>query len=116
MECIFCKIIKGEIPSEKILETENIVVFKDINPQARVHLLVVPKKHLKNVTELDEGNGNIVKDMFLAAKKTAEITGISETGYRTIINSGPDSGQEVDHIHLHVLGGEKIGPLNYSVR
>jgi len=114
MDCIFCKIINNEIPCDKVLETENVIVFKDINPQAKVHLLVVSKMHIKNVNELNSDNSGIMADIFLAAKKAAEISNISESGYRTIINSGEDSGQEVDHIHLHILGGEKIGPLNYK--
>ncbi len=112
MECIFCKLEKGEIPAEIVFENEKVLVFKDINPQAKVHLLVIPRQHILNVNGLEPENAQIMGEMFLAAKKAAELAGIAESGYRTLINSGPDAGQEVDHIHIHILGGEKLTLLN----
>ncbi len=112
MDCIFCKLQKGEIPSEIVFENDKVVVFKDINPLAKVHLLVIPREHILNVNEIEPKNAEIMGEMFLAAKKAAEISGIAQSGYRTIINSGADAGQEVGHIHLHIMGGEKLGFLN----
>jgi histidine triad (HIT) family protein len=110
MDCIFCKIIAGEIPSKKVYENESIFVFEDINPAAPVHLLVVPKMHFDNLNNLNEENSSMMSEMFLGVKKAAEIKGIDE--YRIIINNGKSSGQEVFHLHIHILGGkENMGPM-----
>ncbi|MCD6323109.1 MAG: histidine triad nucleotide-binding protein [Clostridiales bacterium] len=108
-DCIFCKIIDGEIPSNTIYETEKIKVFKDINPVAPVHLIIVPKIHIEDLNSLNEENGGVVVDCMLAAKKVAEISGISESGYRVISNCGEDGGQTVQHLHFHVIGGVSMG-------
>lgn len=107
--CIFCKIIKGEIPSTKVYEDEDIIAFKDINPAAPVHVLVVPKQHIESLEELDEENIKVVVPAHRAIKKVAEITGVAEQGYRVIVNCGEGAGQTVMHLHYHVLGGVKMG-------
>ncbi|MCK5759205.1 MAG: histidine triad nucleotide-binding protein [Clostridiales bacterium] len=108
-DCIFCKIIDGEIPSDTVYETEKIKVFKDINPVAPIHLIIVPKIHIEDLNSLDETNASVVTDCILAAKKVAEISGISENGYRVISNCGEDGGQSVQHLHFHVVGGISMG-------
>ncbi len=106
--CIFCKIINKEIKSEFVYEDENFVVFKDINPQAPIHLLIVPKKHIVNINDVDENNVEILKNVFLVAKKVAEKFNVKENGYRIVVNTNKDAGQEVFHIHFHFLAGRKF--------
>ncbi|MBT3182446.1 MAG: histidine triad nucleotide-binding protein [Deltaproteobacteria bacterium] len=110
-DCIFCKIANGEIPSEKIFEDEEIIAFNDINPAAPKHMLIVPKEHIPTLNDLQERHVPLIGKMFATAKDLAKKTGISESGYRTIINCNGDSGQEVFHIHLHVLGGARLGRM-----
>jgi histidine triad (HIT) family protein len=100
-DCIFCKIANKEIPADLFLETEEIVAFNDINPQAPVHILVVPKKHYENLNEADE---KTLLKLLLVVKEVAAKAGITD-GYRTIINTGKKAGQDVPHLHLHVLAG-----------
>lgn len=106
--CIFCKIASGELPADKVYEDEKYLAFKDINPKAPVHILIIPKEHISYLSDLNEGNKHIIGDMTLIANKIAEDFGIHRTGYRILINNGPDSGQEVFHIHMHLLGGKKM--------
>ena len=108
-DCVFCKIIKGEIPSTKVYEDGNVLAFKDINPAAPIHILVVPKQHIENVLEINEGNKKILEDVFLAINKIAKKLGIDKDGFRVITNCGRDSGQEVMHLHFHILAGAKLG-------
>ena len=108
-DCIFCKIIKGEIPSTKVYEDDNVLAFKDINPAAPIHILVVPKQHIENVLEINEGNKKILEDVFLAINKIAKKLGIDKDGFRVITNCGRDSGQEVMHLQFHILAGAKLG-------
>lgn len=108
-DCLFCKIIKGDIPSTKVYEDEFVYAFKDINPEAPVHILVVPKKHIKSMNEIEEIDENLIGKIFLAIKKIAKEQGISEQGYRVISNCGKDAGQTVMHLHFHILGGRKLG-------
>lgn len=108
-DCIFCKIINGDIPSSTIFETDSVKVFKDINPEAPVHLLIVPKKHIADTNSINESNIEIVSDCMLAIKKAAELSGVLESGYRIISNCGKDSGQLVNHLHFHLLGGINMG-------
>ena len=105
---LFCKIIQKEIPSEILFQDESITVFKDINPAAPVHLLVIPNKHIPSTREMDESDEVILGRLFSGAKAAAEMMGIAETGYRLIINNGPDAHQEIPHIHMHLLGGRKM--------
>ncbi len=107
MDCLFCKIINGEIPSSKVYEDESVFAFKDINPNAPVHVLVVPKTHISSADEIDETNIDIVSKVLLAIPKVAKECGL-QNGYRVITNVGEDGGQTVKHIHFHILGGEKL--------
>lgn len=108
MNCLFCQIIKKEIPSKFVYEDEKLVIFKDINPKAKIHLLVVPKKHIDSVAVLTKEDINLVGQLIWQAKKIAEEFKIDKTGYKLIFNTGPDSGQTINHLHLHLLGGEKL--------
>jgi histidine triad (HIT) family protein len=112
MDCIFCKIIKGEIPSTKVYEDDFVYAFDDISPAAPIHTLIIPKEHIVNVNDLSENNSSVMSHLFLAAKKVAEIKNISGDGYRIILNNEKGAGQEVLHMHLHVLGGKyPMGPM-----
>lgn len=112
MDCIFCKIIKGEIPCEKIMETENILAFRDINPAAKEHILVIPKKHIADIDSFDNKDSMYASEMITAARDIAARLGLNEKGYRLIINNGKAAGQEVFHLHLHILGGmDRLGPM-----
>ncbi|KAJ53858.1 histidine triad (HIT) family protein [Clostridium tetanomorphum] len=106
--CIFCKIIKGEIPSEKIYEDDLILSFKDINPEAPMHVLIIPKKHISSLNELKEEDSKIISHIFIVAKEIAKKLGIDEKGYRIVTNCGEDGGQTVEHIHFHMLGGRLL--------
>lgn len=107
MDCIFCKIIKGESPAEIIHQDENFVVFKDIHPKAPVHILIIPKKHITSINHLEEVDKELMGELFLVAKKTAHVAGIRDSGYKLVFNVGRGGGQLVDHLHLHLLGGWK---------
>jgi len=107
-DCIFCKIVNNEIPSEKVYEDENILAFEDINPKAPVHILIIPKQHYKSLNEIPEDKKEIIGDLMLTAKKIAAKKKIYKKGYRIVLNTGKDSGQEVAHIHFHLLGGRMM--------
>ena len=107
-DCIFCKIIKNEIPSNKIYEDDKILAFHDVNPEAPVHFLVIPKEHIESVNDLTLENSNIIAHIFLQIKKIVTELGIDETGYRIITNTGDDAGQTVHHMHFHVVGKKKL--------
>ena len=107
--CLFCKIIKGEIPSTKVYEDDFVLGFKDINPAARVHILVVPKKHIDSLANLKEEDKEYIWKIHEAINKIAEEQGVKQSGYRVIVNCGKDAGQEVMHLHYHLLAGEKMG-------
>jgi histidine triad (HIT) family protein len=107
-DCLFCKIVNKEIPSEMIYQDDHISIFKDINPAAPVHLLVIPNAHLPSISAAEEKDEGLLGKLFLGAKLAAEQAGISESGYRLIINNGPDGNQVIPHLHLHVLGGAKM--------
>lgn len=108
-DCIFCKIIKGEIPSKEIYSNDKVYAFQDINPEAPVHVLIVPKEHIASHNALNSDNVEIMKDIHLAANEIAKQLGIDESGYRLINNCGPDAGQTVFHLHYHLVGGKKMG-------
>lgn len=110
-ECLFCRIAAGEIPAEIVLATDTTVAFRDITPKARVHVLVIPREHHETLAGLAEVDAQGAADLAVVAGQVAAAEGIAEFGYRVISNVGPDSGQEVAHVHLHVLGGEPLGPL-----
>ena len=108
-DCLFCNIIKGEIPSSKVYEDEYVYAFKDINPAAPIHILVIPKKHVASLAELKEEDKNYVWAIHEAMNKIAEEQGFINDGYRVVVNCGKDAGQEVMHLHYHLLAGEKFG-------
>lgn len=107
MDCIFCKIVNGEIPTSKVYEDESVLAFKDTDPQAPVHVLIIPKQHIASVSEIDEGNSNVVAYIFEVAAKLSEELGL-ENGYRIVTNCGEDGLQSVKHLHFHLLGGRKM--------
>lgn len=107
-ETIFDKIIRREIPADIVYETETVLAFRDINPQAPLHVLVIPKQAIATINDLTPENAAVLADMYLAAKEIAAKEGVSEDGYRTVMNCGIDGGQTVFHIHLHVLGGRSM--------
>ena len=109
MECIFCGIVNRSLPAELIYESDLIVAFRDITPQAPTHVLIVPCEHVESVAQLDESHTELLGEMFLAANAIAQREGIGETGYRLVFNCGRAAGQSVDHVHLHLLGGRKLG-------
>lgn len=106
-DCLFCKIIRGEIPSKKVYEDERTFAFEDINPQAPTHVLIIPKKHIVGLKEAGAGDAEIIGYCQLVAAKLAKTRGI-ESGYRTVYNVGPGAGQSVFHLHLHLLGGRPL--------
>ena len=106
--CLFCKIIAGEIPSKKVYEDENVYAFHDINPNAPVHVLVIPKKHIASVQEVTAENIQAVSAVLQAIPVIAAELGLAEKGYRVITNCGEDGGQTVKHLHFHILGGKKL--------
>ena len=108
-ECLFCKIIKGEIPSKKVFENESVYAFEDIAPAAPVHVLVIPKKHIISAAALSPEDADLLWKLFSAVNEVARIKGIDKSGYRVVTNVGKDAGQSVFHMHLHVLGGKAFG-------
>lgn len=111
-KCIFCLIAAKEIPAEIRYEDEEVTGFTDRSPKAKIHILFVPKKHIANLNEVSKEDEKILGRLLLAVKKTAEKLGITEAGYRVIINTKGHAGMEVDHLHIHLLGGEPLGLMN----
>ena len=108
-DCTFCKIIKGEIPSTKVYEDDEVLAFNDINPAAPIHILVIPKKHINSLAEIEKEDEILIGKIYGVINKIAEEKGFKENGYRVIVNCGKDAGQEVMHLHFHVLAGAKFG-------
>ncbi len=106
---VFCKIINKELGSEVIIDEDDLLVIKDIHPQAPVHVVIIPKKHFVNLSEADDSDSELIGKLILSAKKVAEKLNL-EKGFRLIINQGEDSGQLVPHFHIHLLGGKRLGP------
>ena len=106
--CVFCKIVSGEIKADFLYQDADVVCFKDLRPTTPVHFLVVPKKHLANPSEVKDEDNEIIGRMFQVTGRVAKDLGIDQSGYRMVINIGPDAGQEILHIHLHILGGRKF--------
>jgi histidine triad (HIT) family protein len=106
-DCLFCKIIKKEIPSEIVFENDNLIAFRDINPQAPTHILIIPKEHFASLKEIPEDKKGILAELLLAARQIAEEEELSR-GYRIVLNTGKESGQAVFHIHFHLLGGRQM--------
>lgn len=108
MSCIFCKIANKEIPAEAVFESDNIIAINDLNPQAPVHILVMPKIHISSVNEISAENSHIIAEIFESIQKIAEKTNIKDSGYRVVSNCGHDGCQSVMHLHFHILGGKKL--------
>lgn len=108
MDCIFCKIVKKEIPSKILYEDERVIAFEDIKPVAPVHVLIIPKTHIPSVDHLEAKNKELVGELILVAQKIARKQGVADSGYRLVFNIGKDAGQTVDHLHLHLIGGERL--------
>jgi len=108
MDCIFCRIAEGEIPSDTVYQDEEIIAFRDINPQAPVHIVIIPRRHIASLSDLSESDSALVGRMVAAANRLAEEEGITEKGYRVVINCGKEGGQLVPHLHLHLVGGRQL--------
>lgn len=108
MDCIFCKIAAGEIPSTKVYEDESVVAFNDLDPQAPVHVLIIPKEHIASAAEINEENSSVVAHIFEVAAKIAKEKGLDD-GYRIVNNCGESAGQSVKHLHFHLMGGRDFG-------
>ena len=106
--CLFCKIINKEIPASVVFEDEKMIAFNDINPQAPIHILLIPREHFSSLNEIPEEKKNILSHLLLKARQIAQEKGIAEKGYRIVLNTARDSGQEVLHIHFHLLGGRRM--------
>ena len=106
--CLFCRIARRELPAKILFEDERVLAFEDMRPQAPVHVLVIPKTHFASLNDAPEGSEALLGELLLAARRAARDKGIAETGYRVVLNTGRDSGQEVLHIHFHVLGGRRL--------
>ena len=107
-DCLFCKIISGEIPSEKVYEDDDVYAFRDITPVAPLHALIIPKKHIASINDMQVNDAETMGKLFLAAKKIAANEGYTDKGFRTVMNCGEDAGQTVFHVHLHVLAGRGL--------
>lgn len=107
-DCLFCKMVAGEIQPDVVYEDDTVLAFRDINPQAPVHVLVVPREHIATINDLAGSHAELVGRLYLAAKEVARREGIAERGYRTVMNCNAEAGQTVFHLHLHVLGGRRM--------
>ncbi|MBA7617540.1 Purine nucleoside phosphoramidase [subsurface metagenome] len=107
-ECVFCKIVAGELPADICYRDEELIAFPDINPLAPIHLLIIPRKHIPSLIDLSESESSLVGDMAGIANQLAKGEGIAETGYRLVINCGRQGGQGVSHLHMHLLGGRQL--------
>ena len=108
-DCLFCRIAAGEMDSEILHESDNVVAFRDINPVAPVHILLIPKEHVASARELHEKHGDVLAELFAAAAHLAKANEVDRTGWRLVTNVGPDAGQSVAHLHFHLLGGRSMG-------
>jgi len=107
-ECLFCKMVSGVISCDKVHENENVLAFRDIDPKAPTHILIIPKKHITTLNEINENDQELLGELLLTAKKIAKDEGIDTSGYRTVFNCNSDGGQTVFHIHMHLLGGRPM--------
>ena len=110
-DCIFCKIVEGQIPVEFIYESEDVVAFTDVSPQAPVHVLIIPKRHYGTTLELSDEAPELFVSMLKASSEIARKKNVDESGFRLILNTNADGGQELFHVHMHLMGGEPIGPM-----
>ncbi len=107
-ECLFCKMVSGVIPCDKVHENEYVLAFRDIDPKAPTHILIIPKKHITTLNEINKSDQDLLGELLLTAKKIAKDEGINASGYRTVFNCNSDGGQTVFHIHMHLLGGRPM--------
>lgn len=107
--CIFCKIAAGQIPATLVFEDKDVVAFRDLHPQAKDHILIIPRQHIVSMDEITQEHGPLLASIYGAAQTIAQQIGIKQSGYRVVTNVGPDSGQSVFHLHFHLLGGEQLG-------
>ena len=107
-ECLFCKIVLGDVPADIVHEDDQVLAFRDINPRAPIHILIIPKQHLESLASVADENRDLMGHMMLTTKKIARDEGLSQSGYRTVINIGADGGQTVNHLHLHLIGGRAL--------
>ena len=107
-ECLFCNIVNKNIPCDKLIENDSVIAFRDINPQAPIHILIIPKKHISTINDLKPDDSILIGEMFLIAKELAQVENINNSGFRMVFNCNEDGGQTVFHIHLHLLGGRKL--------
>ena len=110
-DCIFCKIVNGDIPADIVYNGTNVTAFRDINPVAPVHVLIVPNNHVDHIRDWAAFEGDLLKEMFQVANEVAIMEGVHESGYRLLINYGPDANLVVPHLHLHLIGGRPLGPM-----
>lgn len=110
-DCVFCRIVAGELPSSEVVSTPTTYAFRDIHPQAPVHVLVVPREHITNAAAITAGHGSLLADMILTAQRAAAVCGVAESGYRLVFNVGDDALNSIPHLHLHVLGGRRLGSM-----
>jgi len=108
-QCIFCRIVAGDVPSDIVYQDEDFLAFRDISPQAPTHVLIIPKTHITSLAQLTEEQQELAGRLIIIAKKLAEKEGIAKRGYRLVMNCGPEGGQLVPHLHLHLIGGRKLG-------
>jgi histidine triad (HIT) family protein len=109
--CLFCRIVAREIPADVVHESDRVLAFRDIAPRAPTHILLIPKDHIASAADIENEHGDVLADIHQAASHLADAEGIDRSGWRLITNVGPDSGQEVFHLHYHLLGGRPLGPL-----
>lgn len=107
-DCLFCKIISGDIPSDKVYEDDHVFAFRDINPVAPLHVLIIPKKHISMINDVEEGDATTMGRLFVAAKNITKELDVAEDGYRTVMNCGEAAGQTVFHVHMHLLAGREL--------
>jgi len=111
MDCIFCKIVAGQIPSDTLYQDEEVIAFRDINPQAPVHVLIIPRNHIPSLAHLAEADMSLIGSMAKVANQLAKSEGVFESGYRIVINCGEEGGQLVQHLHMHLLGGRQLSDM-----
>lgn len=106
--CLFCRVVRGEIPADVVHETASVLAFRDIDPKAPTHVLVIPKKHVASIADAGDGDASLLGEVMLAVRDVARAEGLSEDGFRAVANTGDDGGQAVHHLHVHVLGGRRL--------
>ncbi|MHB1168754.1 MAG: histidine triad nucleotide-binding protein [Longimicrobiales bacterium] len=107
-DCLFCRIVRREIPSQIVHETENLLAFRDIDPKAPLHVLIIPKRHIASVSDVESADAPLMGELFVAARAIAREQGVADDGYRVVVNTGAGAGQTVFHIHMHLLGGRDL--------